>query len=103
MKRYILLALLASTFFWISPAFSATLTCDPIPGVDRYEFRGLADIQWVDALPGGVLRVSLDAIPAGAYVIKARAWQGVWVSDWSAEYPFEKPALTLPGGWRFEK
>ena len=98
-----ILALTLTLILIPAMALSATLTCDSQPGVDRYEFQNLGSITESQALPGGVMRVSLDSIPPGAYVIKARACQGVWCSDWSEEYPFEKPLLGPARNTRIEK
>ena len=102
MKRLFLVALLILSV--PLSAMAATLTCDPQVGVDRYEFTGLGTITESPALPGGVMSVNLDALPVGNYTVKAKACQGVWCSDeWSAPFPFVKPAVGVPASKRIVK
>ena len=101
MKRLILAVLLIMA--WPLSAFAATLTCDPQLGVDNYILDGLGTITTGGANTDGSLNLSLDALPAGSYTVKAKACQTGWCSDWSAPFVFVKPALIVPAKLRIGK
>ena len=92
---------------WANP----WLACDPMtPEVTRIDVDLNGQMINVPAanidkttVPGAWLLVDLSSIVGGSYTAKAKALYGSWgESDWSADFLFVKPVISVPAAIRLE-
>jgi hypothetical protein len=49
------------------------------------------------------IHVDLATLPVGSHSVRAQFCNGVWCSAWSAQFPFVRPALSVPGAIKLSK
>lgn len=109
MKKTLVMILCYLALIVLASVASANpfLACDPMSeDVTRVDVDLNGQLIHVDRADivehqGVWLLVDLSTIGGGSYTVKAQADYGVWgLSDWSADFLFVKPVLSVPAGIR---